>query len=189
MRILISVNGPTAACMFSRHALADLRHNNMKKGFLGASIACSFLLLLSASPARACGSGTSTITNLPAPSGYVFQVNALNATGQFTGFFYIEGDHPQDAHAFRYDNGVVADLGTLGGSISEGIAINASGQVAGDGFVTGSQFHAFTDPSGPLVDLGTLGGYYSSPSAINNAGQIAGGSLTKSGDFLAFLYA
>ena len=60
-------------------------------------------------------------------------------------------------HAFLWDGTRMLDLGTLGGSSSQGVAINASGQVTGfaDGRWGG---HAFLWDGTTMVDLGTLGG-------------------------------
>jgi probable HAF family extracellular repeat protein len=72
----------------------------------------------------------------------------------------------------------MVDLGTLGGSASVALAVNASGQVvgwspiAGDGFDTQ---HAFSwTTQGGMVDLGTLGGAKSSATAVNDKGQVVG---------------
>jgi probable HAF family extracellular repeat protein len=147
---------------------------------LGALVAANCL---------ACGTGGSTITNLPTLGGTVLNVYGLNAAGQITGYSFIQND--TSSHAFLYTNGLPTDLGTLGGSTSIGYAINGSGQVAGQSDVPDyGQYHAFLYSQGSLQDLGTLGGSYSSAAAINNAGQVAGVS-TLLGDSAqaAFLYA
>jgi probable HAF family extracellular repeat protein len=137
--------------------------------------------------ATACGSGALSITNLSSASGNdTFQVAALNSAGQLTGYFY----GIQSAHGFLYQSGQVTDLGTLGGSISEGLALNSSGQVAGMSFIDGdSEFNAFLYSTGSLLNLGTLGGPFSSASLINDAGVIAGSSLLpNAGQTTAFVY-
>lgn len=57
------------------------------------------------------------------------QVNptAINDAGQVTGYTGYTGD----AHAFLYSNGILSDLGTLGGNISHGFGINSFGHVVG----------------------------------------------------------
>src|SRR5436190_1153250 len=74
---------------------------------------------------------------------------------------------------------MIYNLGTLGGSISSGYAINDAGQIAGSSTVTGSTpYHAFrydgTPGSGGVMrDLGTLaGGTDSESRGVNNAGQV-----------------
>jgi probable HAF family extracellular repeat protein len=53
----------------------------------------------------------------------------INSFGQVTGYSYVSGNGAQ--HAFLYSNGVMRDLGTLGGANSYGEGINNSGQVTG----------------------------------------------------------
>ena len=72
----------------------------------------------------------------------------------------------------------VTALGTLGGSVSEGIAINNAGQVTGDSTTSTSLGQrAFLYSNGQMMDLGVLGGSSSFGKAINNAGQVTGDSI------------
>ena len=72
----------------------------------------------------------------------------------------------------------ITDLGTLGGSGSIGMAVNASGQVTGSAQTVDGYSHAFLYSAGSMKDLGTLGtgndGYGVS---INASGQVAGWAL------------
>jgi probable HAF family extracellular repeat protein len=90
----------------------------------------------------------------------------------------------------------IIDLGTLGGSSSNGYGLNASGQVAGTSKNTSGQDRAFlwTDSNGngladpgEMIDLGTLGGTWSQARAVNDSGQVTGWSWTGS-SVNAFLY-
>jgi probable HAF family extracellular repeat protein len=162
----------------------------MKTQPSSVSIRLSLLLLpiFAALHGWACGTGTATVTNLPTITNYGYQVFGLNATGELTGFFYVAFVHP--AHAFFYEQGILTDLGTLGGSTSSGYAINDSGAVTGQADLgSNHQSHAFLYLGASLMDLGTLGGSVSSAVTINNAGQVAGSS-TLAGDTntVAFLY-
>lgn len=95
------------------------------------------------------------------------------------------------AHADLYR---LVDLGTLGGRLSSGAAINNAGQVTGGSHVAGlpePDRHAFLYSGGVMTDLGTLGGNFSNGFAINSSGQIVGLSDFVGAPFAAahaFLY-
>ncbi|WP_414652315.1 PEP-CTERM sorting domain-containing protein [Ideonella sp.] len=83
----------------------------------------------------------------------------------------------------------MADLGTLGGTNSNGAGINNSGQVTGYSQTTGDgTSHAFLYSERVMTDLGSLGGDFSLGWGINNAGEVAGYSLTSNAVDHAFLY-
>jgi probable HAF family extracellular repeat protein len=82
-----------------------------------------------------------------------------------------------DLHAVLWKDGVITDLGALGGSRSEAFGINDQGQVVGASFPPGNYpSHAFLWQDGMMRDLGTLGGSYSGANGINNQGQVVGDS-------------
>jgi MYXO-CTERM domain-containing protein len=110
---------------------------------------------------------------------------AINDAGQVAGG-YIRPDG--ELHAFTWSNGVLLDLGTLGGSSSSAYGINASGQTAGASMDAGGRFHAFVSNGGNLQDLGTLGGGNSYGMALNDAGQVVGNAQTAAGYSTAFLW-
>ncbi len=61
--------------------------------------------------------------------------------------------------AFRWENGMMQDLGTLGGSESEAYGVSADGRVVvGVALNTNYQYRAFRWENGMMQDLGTLPG-------------------------------
>jgi len=84
--------------------------------------------------------------------------------------------------------GTAQDLGTLGGTSTGAVAINASGRVIGYGSTADGSRHAFWWEAGVIHDLGTLGGAESSAVAINSSGQIAGNSNVAGGSVHAFFW-
>jgi probable HAF family extracellular repeat protein len=91
--------------------------------------------------------------------------------------------------AFLYNGGPLQDLGTLGGTQSQALAINNGGQVVGWSFGKNNAGpYAFTYSDGTMTPLPTLGGKYALATAINASGQIAGVSSLSSGGQHAFIY-
>jgi probable HAF family extracellular repeat protein len=98
------------------------------------------------------------------------------------------------SHAFRWEDGVLTDLGTLpGGDSSQATSINARGWIAGgsttaeiDPFNTACgfqplcpQFHGVLWKDGEIIDLGTLGegldkGLESNAVYVKDGGQVVG---------------
>jgi probable HAF family extracellular repeat protein len=111
-------------------------------------------------------------TNLPPCSGFTFAVDSL----------YVPGTTAM--HAFVWHNGMMLDLGTLGGPDSNAWVNNEYGQVAGwsdTSFVANPSTGVPTvDPfiwspeDGKMVDLGGLGGTFGAPFFMNNRGQVTG---------------
>jgi probable HAF family extracellular repeat protein len=86
------------------------------------------------------------------------------------------------AHAFRWERGVLSDLGTPAGAIfSQANGVNARGWVAIDysaGVVDpitgGPIFLGALWKNGQFFDVGTLGGLETNVGYVNNAGQVVG---------------
>jgi probable HAF family extracellular repeat protein len=91
-------------------------------------------------------------------------------------------------HAFRWNDGVLRDLGTLGGSNSSATAINSENKVVGWSETPPGTVRAFLWQSGVMTDLGTLGGAGSAAYGINGLGQVVGWSETSAGATHAFLW-
>jgi probable HAF family extracellular repeat protein len=84
-------------------------------------------------------------------------------------------------HAFFWEEGVIKDLGTLGGNNSEAIWLNEAGDVVGSADLagpTGSQTHdAVLWRDGKIHDLGTVpGDPCSRGRGLNSRGQVVGTS-------------
>ena len=102
--------------------------------------------------------------------------NAVSSTGQVVGAS-VTGTTSGPGEAFSWTQaGGLLDLGTLGGSQTSAVAVNSSGHVVGEGYITGdAELDAFfwTQPDG-IIDLGTLGGTESQALAMNDSDQIVG---------------
>jgi probable HAF family extracellular repeat protein len=84
-------------------------------------------------------------------------VPCANNRGEVIGVSSLPGDVMN--HAFLWDDGVINELGTLGGDNSEAIWLNDAGVVVGSADLTGSQIHhAVYWSNGKIHDLGTVPG-------------------------------
>lgn len=87
----------------------------------------------------------------------------------------------------------ITDLGTLGGTLSVAVAINALGQIAGWSTTASEELHPVLWDSGTMTDLGTLGGTLKLRKrvpalALNDLGQVVGVSTAASGETRAFFW-
>lgn len=121
-----------------------------------------------------------TVTALPVGT-YAY---AINNSGQ------VVGDYPAGAEgqAFFWSAGVLAPLGTLGGTYSSGRGIGSNGWVAGFSTLEGGVMRAFVHDGARMRDLGTLGGVRSSAHGVNGSGVVVGQSENAMGQYRAFAY-
>ena len=92
--------------------------------------------------------------------------------------------------ALVWRNGVVIDLGTLGGESSVATDMNDKGQIVGWSHLGGGSAanRAFIWEDGVMTDLGTLGGSSAKAWGINKHGQVVGSSMRADGSTGAFLW-
>jgi len=93
-------------------------------------------------------------------------------------------------HPFLWEHGEMHDVGSLGGTYSEGDGLNNRGEVVGFSLLDGDVVeHPFWWKRGILTDLGTLGGENGAAWAINDLSHIAGrADLPGSQSHHAFLW-
>lgn len=143
--------------------------------------------------------------------GYESGASAVNNSGQVTGwaintipepfayaqtsavFFPYEAPDPDQMRAFFWQDGVMRDLGTLGGPDAFPVGINELGQVIGISFTSYTANSAngcnpgllpniptqdpfFWDKDSGMIDLGSFGGTCGNAFGLNNNGQVVGQS-------------
>ncbi len=125
-----------------------------------------------------------------ATPGGINQQRDTIAGASFTSFIPNPGTGIPTQDPFLWKNGVMTDLGTLGGTIGTAQAINNRSQITGQSDLAGDQtFHSFFWDRGVLTDLGTLGGDNVLSIWINDEGEIVGRADTPvAGVFHAFLW-
>ena len=74
----------------------------------------------------------------------------INDKGEVVGFSRVSSGQ---AHAFLYKNGIMYDLGTLGGIDSRANAINNRGDIVGQFTNADGSVHAFLYRDGQMVPL------------------------------------
>jgi probable HAF family extracellular repeat protein len=145
------------------------------------------------------------IVDLGTLGGYEGLALMSNNRGQVVGFAQNAIPEPfgyfgfgTQSRAFLWQDGVMKDLGTLGGNDASSAFVNERGEVAGASY-TNSTPNATTglptqDPfvwtrERGMIDLGSLGGTYGLPNGLNRRGQVVGNSnLAGEGMHHAFIW-
>lgn len=121
------------------------------------------------------------------PGAYSTYGNAINDAGQVAGTIEVDGPPNRPTNPFFYSDGVMQDIGNLGGIFSNAWAMNDHGDVVGSAgapYIDGNlyPFHAFLYNAGGLHDLGAMAaGGNSSAYGINELGQVVGFTDTDAG--------
>lgn len=103
----------------------------------------------------------------------------------------VEGDEVSDltVHAFVHKDGVITDLGTLGGVYSSASSVNSSGVVVGGSQIADASYQAFKYENNTMSALPNFsGGNHSWAYSINNGGYIVGEAKNSAGAFKAVLW-
>ncbi len=117
--------------------------------------------------------------------GQYLNVTYISPAGHVVGWSHL-GDTGGPAHAFRWHDGEVIDLGNLGRDRSSSAwGADASGAVVGSSSTRGQVKRAFLWTEGQMQDLGALPGQaHSRAIAINASGMIVGMSEPYNGGIL-----
>jgi probable HAF family extracellular repeat protein len=135
-------------------------------------------------PLQACSVG---MTNLGTLGGSYSGATGCSADGSI--IVGYTADSNGDGRAFKYENGVMTNLGTLGGGGPTSAAgCSADGSIiVGNSENSSGENHAFKYENGIMTDLGTLGGTFSSAIGCSADGSvIVGFSKNGSGADRAF---
>jgi probable HAF family extracellular repeat protein len=123
--------------------------------------------------------GGPPLTSLGSPPNgdysYALDVNDLR---QVVGYGEVTVGFGEEDHAILWQNGVMTDLGTLGGGASQALAINDATQIVGWSEDGDPGVHAFIRQNGVMTELPGFPASYPDTEAhdINQAGAAAGHS-------------
>lgn len=96
-------------------------------------------------------------------------------------------DRGGEFRAFAWRDGILSELGTLGGAWSQGEAINDKGAIVGSSSLASGPIRGFVHSDGRMRALGTLGGPHSQAFDVNDHGAVVGSSGNTRGGVEAFI--
>ncbi len=153
------------------HAMSNALHVDAAGGRQPASLAwmaVAIAVALAAAP-----SANAQVRFLATPIGKGTTARGINAYGDVVGSVATLGGQ----RAFLWSDGVLQQLGTLGGANSSAAAISDRREVVGEADTASSETHAFLWRHGAMQDLGVLPGHRkSSATGVNNFGRVVGAS-------------
>jgi probable HAF family extracellular repeat protein len=128
---------------------------------------------------------TYTVTDL-ATTGPESYATDIDDSGLIVGYYRTTSGA---IHAFSYRDGVMSDLGTLGGVHSRAYSIAVNGDIAGEAQDESGNYQAVVYRSGSIIRLGSLGGSTNVANDVNGSGEVVGNAaITANAATRAFLY-
>lgn len=120
------------------------------------------------------------------------RATAINTRGQIVGWADTTNNI---THAFLWENGVMKDLGTFGGSESLASGINNSGEIVG-AMILNDERHIFVWQDGKMIDLGVLDNFanlgdaqnYNPGVGINDHSRVTSRLTVEGGNQRSFIW-
>jgi len=119
---------------------------------------------------------------LGGPDAMIFSSGFINKSGEVAGVSYTNSTPGPTGfpplNPFLWDGQKMLDLGSLGGTLGFGFALNSHAQVVGTSDTEGElASHPFFWDGGVMTDIGTFGGSFGEADSLNDAGEVVGGSF------------
>jgi probable HAF family extracellular repeat protein len=119
---------------------------------------------------------------LGGPDAMIFSSGFINKSGEVAGVSYTNSTPGPTGfpplNPFLWDGQKMLDLGSLGGTLGFGFALNSHAQVVGTSDTEGElASHPFFWDRGVMTDIGTFGGSFGEADSLNDAGEVVGGSF------------